>query len=338
METRRISVDFPRSNEWILTLPIQPHQVFNRIHRQSWCVRSVKWCLGSSEPICQWDMHPKASPSWRTPFAWESHHVHRILRKGGCCIRSLRNMAKFFTSSPILSVTPGWHEKRPPFRLANHGLSQYDRTIYSPDTALLIFREKASFDKLLAEAPLSISIDRKKFDPLSLHWTYLEKEQSPLDLGPRDADRIGDKPWHTSTPFLQILLNPVETEAEKEEREQRQMKKYLEQEAKNRVNVEFKITAAPFAGTQRTYLEYTPYWRAFRIRKSMIQRELEKDVPLHGLSDVEVHKKPQPLPIVNRMREKLSKRMTLRQIHDEYKNQQRDSGKNVKTWVTLYFR
>jgi len=199
---------------------------------------------------------------------------------------------------------------------------QYDRTIYSPDSTLLIFREKQSYDRLIAESPLSIQIDRRTFDPLSLHWTYTEnaRDKRPLDPRPRKTEFAGpgdlQKPAHNSTPFLQLYLNPVETAEEKQAREERQIKKYLEQKAEEGI-VQFKITATPFKGNQRSYLEYTPYWGPFKIRHSMIQRDLAKDVPVLGLSDVDVHKRAAPLWSINKLRWQLGKKRSLRELYDE---------------------
>lgn len=59
--------------------------------------------------------------------------------------------------------------------------------------------------------------------------------------------------------------------------------------------MEFKVQVEPWKGNHRSYIERTPYWSPFEIIPSMIQQQLQKIVPLPGLSDVSVDRPPLPL-------------------------------------------
>jgi hypothetical protein len=80
---------------------------------------------------------------------------------------------------------------------------------------------------------------------------------------------------------------------------------------------EFKVTVEPWEGNHGNYLQQTPLWGQFKITPNIIQRDLERQVPMLGLSDVHVTRKPPPYDILRRWAEKIGQRKTLRQMHEE---------------------
>jgi hypothetical protein len=85
--------------------------------------------------------------------------------------------------------------------------------------------------------------------------------------------------------------------------------------------VTFQLTSSDWRGHQRTELREwaAPFWGPFRMEGGMMQRELAREVPLVGLSDVGgVTRRATPGPILNRRREQSSAAVVLREMYDMY--------------------
>jgi hypothetical protein len=81
----------------------------------------------------------------------------------------------------------------------------------------------------------------------------------------------------------------------------------------------FQITAEPWEGDHNKYLQQTPLRGPFKISPNIIQRDLERQVPMLGLSDIDVTRAPPPHDILRRWADKIAQRKTLKQMQEAYK-------------------
>jgi hypothetical protein len=83
--------------------------------------------------------------------------------------------------------------------------------------------------------------------------------------------------------------------------------------------VQFQLTAEPWQGNHRNYLQQTPLWGPFEITPTVVQKDLERVVPMIGLSDIDVRRDSPPPRVLHRWSETMARRKTLRQMHDQGK-------------------
>jgi hypothetical protein len=83
--------------------------------------------------------------------------------------------------------------------------------------------------------------------------------------------------------------------------------------------VQFQLTAEPWEGNHRNYLQQTPLWGPFEITPNIVQKDLERIVPMIGLSDIDVRRDSPPPRVLHRWSETMARRKTLRQMHEEGK-------------------
>jgi hypothetical protein len=150
---------------------------------------------------------------------------------------------------------------------------KYDKSLNSPNSALVIFREKQSFDNLNNLKTFNFKVRRRPFKASD----YVNVQTNP-------SSKTGNDKLDTKS-----LPSSPKT-APRSEGEL----------------VEFKVKVEPWRGNHRSYIERTPYWGPFKIIPSMIQQHLEKMVPLPGLSDVSVDRPPPPLKDLERRSRKLA--------------------------------
>jgi hypothetical protein len=99
--------------------------------------------------------------------------------------------------------------------------------------------------------------------------------------------------------------------------------------------VQFQLTAEPWQGNHRNYLQQTPLWGPFEITPTVVQKDLERVVPMIGLSDIDVRRDSPPPRVLHRWSETMARRKTLRQMHDQGKlasEQPRKTDDVEDTW------
>ncbi|KAJ9657757.1 hypothetical protein H2201_008070 [Coniosporium apollinis] len=77
---------------------------------------------------------------------------------------------------------------------------------------------------------------------------------------------------------------------------------------------EFKLIADVSTMDHRKYLELSPYYYGFNIRKSLITDDLAKSVPLRGLSEINPKNTETPVRKAQRRAAEVANRKTLRQL------------------------
>jgi hypothetical protein len=90
----------------------------------------------------------------------------------------------------------------------------------------------------------------------------------------------------------------------------------------------FRVNADIWRGKHRDWLERHPFWGNFQPnRKSIVQQDLGKRVPLIGLSDIDANGKSEiPIRILERRKQDLAKRPTLRDMIRDMRG--RDGGQS----------
>jgi hypothetical protein len=193
---------------------------------------------------------------------------------------------------------------------------QYDRSLNSPDSALVIFRDQQAFDRLNQLGSFKFSIERRPFNPYDLHWIRERQLSQSSSIG------------------LEYMLDELEGKAPNGDHSKDSSASKLKEELKgkrlltgtrikspktdSKVTVqEFEVKAEPWKGSHRGYLERSTYWGPFQIETSLMQQHLAKIVPLPALSDVKVHRHPMPLPILYRKSRALATAKTLQELYNE---------------------
>lgn len=91
---------------------------------------------------------------------------------------------------------------------------------------------------------------------------------------------------------------------------------------------DMRFLAEYWQGNQQDFLERSPTWGPFTINKnSAVQQDLERRVPLVGLSDINIQKKEVPLRILRKRHEEIKARKTWLQIWHEGKAER---GENIE--------
>ncbi|KAF2668875.1 hypothetical protein BT63DRAFT_440932 [Microthyrium microscopicum] len=201
----------------------------------------------------------------------------------------------------------------------------YNRTIDQPNNYLIIYRDASSATRLRQSTPKNLTIQRRPFDPVSLHWPFQTTPSNPpnplsLSPAPKAPPRASPTNIYRSTRSLRFDVNPPEGSEAEEEAAAKKRQAIDATDVDAQTDVQVRMTSAAWRGEQRAELREwaAPYWGPFRVEGSMMQRELAMEVPLVGLSDVGgVVKRALPGPILTRRRDRERVTLGLRQM---YKN------------------
>ncbi|KAE9976903.1 hypothetical protein EG328_002363 [Venturia inaequalis] len=196
----------------------------------------------------------------------------------------------------------------------------------APNAALAVFQRPESAEALIRASPVTFTLETQSGNFDNEDTLEEGRDEFSGDIAQNTPSRTDATELHTPNSLLDsgfsTPLEPQTSSKPSSEPHQQRNKRSSSTLKDMRCFVEY------WRGNQQDFLERSPTWGPFTVHKdNAVQQDLERRVPLVGLSDINVQKREVPLRILRKRQEEMRERKSWMQIWEEGR---RESGEGLR--------
>ncbi|QDS70642.1 hypothetical protein FKW77_000867 [Venturia effusa] len=195
----------------------------------------------------------------------------------------------------------------------------------APNSALAVFQRPESAEAFIQASPITFTLETQT-GPIENEDVEVEaRDEFPEDIAQNSPSRTDATELHAPNSLLDTgFSTPLQSEKPSKPAPQQQTKTRRDAS----VLKDMRLFVEYWRGNQQDFLERSSAWGSFTVnRNSAVQQDLERRVPLVGLSDIHVQRREVPLRVLRKRQEELRARKSWRQVWEEGR---RERGESVE--------